>query len=129
MQNRTASCNCGAVRIETRGEAARVGLCHCLTCRKESGGLFMAFAVWHADHVKIEGRTASWKATTDSRHFCPFCGSTLFDVVEGTSEIEVRLGAFDKPTDLLPQYELWTVRREKWLAPVPGAQQYERNKR
>ena len=50
------------------------GICHCTTCRKESGGPFMAFAVWHADHVKIEGRTASWKATRDDRHFCPFCG-------------------------------------------------------
>ena len=102
---RSASCNCGAIRIEARGEPIRAGICHCTTCRKESGGPFMAFAVWHADHVKIEGRTASWKATRDDRHFCPFCGSTLFGVEEGTKEIEVRLGAFDAaPTDLVPTY-------------------------
>ena len=122
---RSASCNCGAIRIEARGEPIRAGICHCTTCRKESGGPFMAFAVWHADHVKIEGRTASWKATRDDRHFCPFCGSTLFGVEEGTKEIEVRLGAFDAaPTDLVPTYELWVRRRERWLQVLSSREQF-----
>ena len=112
-------------RIEARGEPIRAGICHCTTCRKESGGPFMAFAVWHADHVKIEGRTASWKATRDDRHFCPFCGSTLFGVEEGTKEIEVRLGAFDAaPTDLVPTYELWVRRRERWLQVLSSREQF-----
>ncbi len=42
---RQGGCSCGAVRLEARGELIRVGLCHCLTCRKETGGPFMAFAV------------------------------------------------------------------------------------
>ena len=37
---RTSSCNCGAIRIEARGQPVRVGLCHCTTCRKESGAPF-----------------------------------------------------------------------------------------
>ena len=79
--------------------------------------------------MKIEGRTSSWKAATDSRHFCPFCGSSVFGVVEGASEVEVRLGVLEPvPTGLTPTYELWVGRREKWLAPVPGAAQYEGNR-
>jgi hypothetical protein len=45
--------------------------------------------------VAIRGDTASWKDTTDARHFCPSCGSALFDVSDSTGEIEIRLGAID----------------------------------
>jgi hypothetical protein len=30
-------------------------------------------------------------------------------------EVEVNLGALDAPDQLLPTYELWTLRRERWL--------------
>jgi hypothetical protein len=121
---RTASCNCGAIRIKARGEPVRVGLCHCTTCRKESGAPFTANAIWRADRVTVEGDTASWKDATDARHFCPSCGSALFGVSDGTGEIEIRLGAFDQaPTDLAPTYELWSVRRERWLPVLPDAEQ------
>jgi hypothetical protein len=111
---RTATCNCGAIRIEARGEPVRVGLCHCTTCRKESGAPFTTNAIWRAGDVTIRGDTASWKDATDARHFCPSCGSALFGVSDGTGEIEIRLGALDVvPTNLVPTYELWAVRREK----------------
>jgi hypothetical protein len=116
---RTASCNCGAIRIETRGQPVRVGLCHCTICRKETGAPFTVNVVWRAEDVTVQGDTASWKDTTAARHFCPSCGSSLFGVSDGTGEIEVMLGAFDvAPTDLTPTYELWVGRRERWLRPV-----------
>ena len=77
---RTATCNCGAIRIETRGQPVRVGLCHCTTCRKESGAAFTTNAIWRADDVTIRGDTASWKDATDARHFCPSCGSAMFGI-------------------------------------------------
>ena len=52
---RRGGCNCGKVRIEVRGEPLRAGLCHCLTCRKETGGAFMAFAVWDRSRVSFTG--------------------------------------------------------------------------
>jgi len=113
---RTASCNCGAIRIEVRGEPVRVGLCHCTTCRKAGGAPFTASAIWRTDDVTIHGDTGVWKATAVSRHFCPICGSPLFGVSDGTGEIAIGLGAFDQaPTDLVPTYELWVGRREGWL--------------
>jgi hypothetical protein len=54
----------------------------------------------------------------------------MFGVVESVSEIEVHFGVFEPaPTDLTPTYELWVVQREKWLAPVPGAVQYEKDRK
>src|ERR1700712_5348071 len=113
MFTRHASCNCGAIRITALGQPLRVGLCHCTTCRKESGAPFTANAIWAMASVTVQGDTASWKDVTDTRHFCPSCGSALFGVSDGKGEIEIRMGAFDDaPTDLAPTYELWVNRRE-----------------
>jgi hypothetical protein len=122
---RTASCACGAIRIETRGQPVRVGLCHCTTCRKGSAAPFTANAIWRVEDVTVQGDTRSWKDTTVSRHFCPSCGSPLFGVPDGAGEVAIGLGAFDQaPTDLVPTYELWTVRREKWFQVVTGTEQF-----
>jgi hypothetical protein len=124
-----ATCNCGSVRIIANGPPVRIGLCHCTTCRKGSGAPFTANAIWTADSVTVEGKTANWKATTVARHFCPRCGSALFGVSDGTDEIAIQLGVFDAaPTDLAPTYELWVARRERWLPMLPGAKQYDGNR-
>jgi hypothetical protein len=43
-------------------------------------------------------------------------------------EVEVSLGALDAPDELMPTYELWTVRRESWLPPFPLNRRYERDR-
>ena len=65
MGETTGGCLCGAVRVAARGEPNRVGLCHCLDCRKHHGALFFAGAIFPADAVTITGETREWK----SRHF------------------------------------------------------------
>lgn len=125
---RHGGCHCGRVRLTMTGEPVRVGICHCATCRRETGGPFMAFAVWPSERVAITGEAASWTATTDHRHHCPACGATLYATTDG-GEVEVRLGALDAaPSGLTPSYELWVGRREPWLAPLPGAAQHAGNR-
>ena len=129
MPVRTARCNCGAIRIEARGQPVRIGLCHCITCRKGSGAPFTASVIWHAGDVAVHGTTANWKDSTVARHFCPSCGSPLFGVSDGTDEIAIGLGAFDiAPTDLVPTYELWVARRERWLNVAMPTEQLSGNR-
>jgi hypothetical protein len=126
---RIATCNCGSVRLVANGPPVRVGLCHCTTCRKGSGAPFTVNAIWTADCVTVEGNTSNWKAATEARHFCPSCGSMLFGVSDSTGEIAIMLGAFDDaPTDLVPTYELWVTRREKWMPVLAGTRQYNENR-
>ena len=43
--------------------------------------------------------------------------------------VDVLVGAFDDaPTDFTPAYELWTPRRERWLAPIEAAEQHVSNR-
>ncbi len=123
MATRTieGGCLCVAVRVAARGEPKRVGLCHCLDCRKHGGGLFYAAAIFPEGAVTVEGETREYR----NRHFCPRCGSSVF--ARWTDEIEVHLGALDGPDQLVPSYECWTVRRESWL-PDFGLKRYERNR-
>jgi hypothetical protein len=122
MDRFTGGCLCGNVRIVATGQPYRVGLCHCLDCRKHHGALFHASAIFPQDAVSIEGETRDWKG----RFFCPRCGSPVFG--RWDDEIGVNLGAFDAPDQLKPSYELWTIRRESWLPPFPVARRYERDR-
>ena len=126
MDRFTGGCLCGDVRIVATGRPWRVGLCHCLDCRKHHGALFHASAVFPREAVRVEGGTRAWAG----RHFCPRCGSSVFSESPGESgdEIELHLGALDAPGQLVPAYELWTVRREPWLPPFPGTRLYERDR-
>lgn len=122
MDRFTGGCLCGGVRLVALGSPSRVGLCHCMDCRKHHGALFFAAAIFPATAVAVEGETQSYSG----RFFCPRCGSSLF--ARSGDEIEVHLGALDAPDQLVPTYECWTVRRESWLPPFPLARRYERDR-
>ena len=123
MERVTGGCLCGAVRFVAVGRPYRVGLCHCLDCRKHHGALFHASAVYPLDAVTIEGEAAGYQ----DRFFCPRCGSSVYSR-GGEDEIEVHLGALDEPDRLRPTYELWTVRRESWLPDFPLKHRYEQDR-
>lgn len=118
----TGGCLCGKVRLVAEGEPYRVGLCHCLDCRKHHGALFFAAAIYPAAAVTVEGETKAWKG----RHFCPDCGSSVF--AESGDETEVHLGALDAPDQLLPTYENWCIRREAWLPAFPVSKSFDRDR-
>ncbi len=118
----TGGCLCGDVRFVAAGQPYRVGICHCLDCRKHHGALFFAAAMFPEAAVTIEGDTREYQG----RHFCARCGSSVFN--RYGDEVEVHLGALDAPNQLKPTYECWTIRRESWLPAFPLAKSYERNR-
>ncbi len=122
MERFTGGCLCGTVRFVASGRPTRVGICHCLDCRKHHGALFECAAIFPEDAVVIEGETRDFRG----RHFCPRCGSSVFG--RSGDEIEVNLGSLDDPDRLKPTYEIWTIRRESWLPPFPVTQHYDRDR-
>jgi len=122
MAHYTGGCMCGAVRIEITAEPDRVGICHCLDCRKRQGAIFHTFAVFPIGAVTVTGETREFK----TRSFCPKCGSPLFD--RFGDELELHLGCLDSPNQLKPTYECWTIRREAWLPSFGLEDRYDRDR-
>ncbi len=122
MDRFTGGCLCGDLRIAASGRPDRVGLCHCLDCRKHHGALFYAAAIFPEAAVAIAGESRNY----NGRHFCPRCGSSVFARAAG--EVEVHLGSLDAPDRLTPTYENWTIRRESWLPPFPELRGFARDR-
>lgn len=119
MESYEGGCRCGAVRLSATGHPLRVGICHCLDCRKHHGALFYAAAVFSKDKVSVTGEPRSYAG----RFFCPNCGSPVF--ARSGDEVEVHLGTLDAPSQLQPTYESWVIRREAWLPEFPEMTQYQ----
>ncbi|HLS67805.1 MAG TPA: GFA family protein [Kiloniellales bacterium] len=122
MEKITGGCLCGRVRFVASGRPYRVGLCHCLDCRKHHGALFAASAIYPETAVMLEGEVQDFAG----RCFCPGCGSSI--LARSGDEVEVYLGALDAPDQLTPTYESWTIRRESWLPPFPFARHYRHDR-
>ena len=120
---RTGGCRCGNVRYRVSGEPLHVGRCHCTDCRKESGSVFTVYGQWPLAAFELSGELVTY----EGRSFCPRCGSRIVCLDDEIAE--VRLGSLDDaPFGLEPQAEIWTKRREPWLAPVQGAPQHDENR-
>lgn len=122
MDQVTGGCLCGNVRIVATGAPRRVGVCHCLDCRKHHGALFHASAIFPENAVTVEGETGDYAG----RFFCPRCGSSVYS--RSADEIEVNLGTLDAPGQFEPTYELWTIRREPWLPPFRAMRHHDRDR-
>ena len=103
-----------------------VANCHCLDCKRASGGeSAIFFAVPQDDFTLTGGKPKASHYIADSgkgldRNFCNECGSRLF-----TSNLEsfpglvfVMLGSLDRPELIAPKLEMFTKRRLKWTKPL-----------
>ena len=123
MITRSGACLCGRVTFTVTGEPDRVGICHCTDCRQESGSAFTYYGIWPTASFSCDNETGEYQG----RHFCTACGSRLFSV--DAQEAEIKLGSLiDAPTGLTPTYELWVKRREAWLRPIPGSDQFDEDR-
>jgi hypothetical protein len=85
------------------------------------------YAQWPVEALEISGELASF----DGRGFCPRCGARILNPPDpGDSLVEIRIGTLDEaPFNLKPEAEIWTKRRERWIAPVEGAAQHDGNRK
>jgi len=122
----TAQCACGAVKFEFDKDPEFIANCHCLDCKRASGGeMATFFGVPESDFTLTSGATKAFPYIANSgkkleRNFCPTCGSRLY-----TSNLEsfpglvfVQLGSLDRPELIAPKLEMFTRRRLKWNKPL-----------
>jgi hypothetical protein len=122
----TAQCACGAVKFEFDTDPDFVANCHCLDCKRASGGeMATFFGVPQDDFTVVAGKPKAHHYVAESgkgldRNFCPDCGSRLFttnlDSFPGL--VFVMLGSLDRPELIAPKLEMFTKRRLKWNKPL-----------
>jgi hypothetical protein len=122
----TGQCACGAVKIAFDTDPSFIANCHCLDCKRASGGeMATFFAVAADDFTLVSGAPRAFHYIANSgngldRNFCPECGSRVFtsnlDGFPGT--VFVQLGSLDRPELIAPRLEMFTIRRLAWNPPL-----------
>lgn len=128
MQNRIASCSCGQLTAEVKGEPLRVSICHCLACQRRTGSVFGMQARFPSENVSISGTSAVYARTGDSGstarfHFCPACGATVYYELEGAGDfIGIPVGVFADPGFPAPRVSVYEERMHSWVVPPVEAE-------
>ena len=133
MQVRTASCSCGQLRIEVRGEPRGIGLCHCFACQRRTGSVFAALAAFAAPY-RVDGSATEYVRTGDQGarfrfRFCPVCGTNLFHTEEGVAatSVSVAIGAFADPDFPPPKDSVYDCRRHGWVHLPPETRRHDKD--
>ena len=125
-------CQCGAIRYEIVAPPARVYVCHCLECRKQSASAF-GISVWvrRTDFTLLSGRQRFWSRPTDSGRvldcaFCAECGSRLWHEYAGGDSkfLTIKGGSLDDPVDLSVASHVWVKRKLPGVIIPDGVPQF-----
>jgi hypothetical protein len=121
MVTRRAECACGQLSAVCAGEPFRVSVCHCLDCKRRTGGAFSFNARFPEADVSIEGRANEFTRISDEGNratfaFCPDCGCTVhyrLEVQPGV--VAIPAGAFADPAFPQPFVSVYENRRCAWV--------------
>ncbi|NOK13775.1 GFA family protein [Corallococcus exercitus] len=125
MSQRRASCTCGQLRVECRGDPIRVSMCHCLACQQRTGSVYGVQARFRREALTaIEGRSTTFIRKGDESgnaatfHFCPECGSTVYyEFSNDPDVVAITVGAFADPSFPAPALSVWEERSHAWAVP------------
>jgi hypothetical protein len=124
MNQRIATCGCGQVRIECRGEPVRLSICHCLDCQRRTGAPFGTQSWFPQEHLTITGTTNEYVRAVEggnriSFHFCPTCASTVYWLLSDRPGIvAIAVGMFGDPAFPQPRVSVWERRRHPWTVRI-----------
>ncbi|HEV7784298.1 MAG TPA: GFA family protein [Thermoanaerobaculia bacterium] len=119
-------CLCGAVRYTARGAPLNVRACHCRQCRKATGGMFYARAVFPREAVERSGATTRYRSSDRLwRLSCPTCGSLVFgEPVDRPQYVGVSLATLDDVDALAPEMHIWVSSKPAWVKLDDGLPQH-----
>lgn len=114
---KTGSCLCGEVKFSIENAPTKVGACHCVMCRKWSGGIYLAIHL-SKDQVTFEGEEHIECYTSSAwaeRGFCRICGSSLFYRVTlpgpNQGDLHLAFGTLDDQSGMYLEEEIFIDRK------------------
>lgn len=110
----TGGCQCGAVRFSCEG-LGRASICHCRMCQKAFGGFFGPL-VTTIGLTWTRGKPSHFRSSNRvQRGFCANCGTPLTFEVDGVEKIDVAIGAFDHPGDIVPVVRMGLISKVPYV--------------
>jgi hypothetical protein len=106
--------------------------CHCVECRRWTGGPWPATAAARTDFVVVAGESLRWIETPASdtharRGFCGTCGSSLFWDAPAANTVSIAAGSLDEPAGVSPAGHVYVSHVPCWYAlPDDGLPRRER---
>ncbi len=128
ISKRIASCSCGQLTAEVRGEPVRISICHCLACQRRTGSVFGTQARFPRENVTVSGTSTEYTRVGDEGpggtfHFCPTCGATVYYELLGVPGfVGVPVGAFADPAFATPTVSVYEERMHQWVVPPADAE-------
>jgi|GEM_PF-1350568 len=138
IKTRVASCACGQLTATCVGpDPARISLCPCYLCQRQSGSAFAIQARFPKEQVTIKGKSTTWKFPVAGAepvdythcaegggaefHFCPVCGSTVWYTANADKErIGIKIGTFNDPTFPAPEITGHSKYCHPWTKDLEG---------
>jgi hypothetical protein len=112
----SGGCLCGAVRYRVAGEAVALTLCHCVSCRRATGGVSVGWAVFAKDAVDVRGDIREYSSSLGI-HWgsCAICGSLVtYKRDTRPDHLDITSATLDEPERFPPTVEIWTGERIAW---------------
>jgi hypothetical protein len=126
----TGSCLCGNIQFEIHGTFEKFFLCHCKSCRKDTGSahaanLFSADAQLKWLKGEHEVKTFNYNNSGHIKSFCPECGSTLPNLQMNTKMLVVPAGSLDSNIEITPTAHIYMEEKANWDANLEKVPKYD----
>lgn len=131
-QKRSGRCACGQVTLEFEYDPTFIAKCHCLDCKKASGGEAATFFGVPEENFRVlSGDPKPFPYIAQSgkkldRFYCPNCGARIFtgNLESFPKTVFIQLASLDDPTGIDPKMEMFTKRRLPWATPLLNVPQF-----
>lgn len=106
------------MKFEVTGPAKYACFCHCESCRRAAGGVYVPWATFARDtFVVTSGNMAKHRSSPRAtRGLCPKCGTSLtYEHADRIGEIDVTLTSFNEPSAFSPRSHIWVEDKLPWV--------------
>ena len=125
----SGGCFCGEIRFEVTGPARYACFCHCESCRRAAGGVYVPWATFDEEaFVVTRGEMARHHSAPGvNRGLCSNCGTSLtYEHIDRARQIDVNLTSFDEPSQFAPVAHIWVEDKLPWVSIDDGLPQFEK---
>jgi len=130
MSMAEGGCLCGSVRYRVTGDAMARTLCHCVSCRRATGGASVGWAVFaKGDFALLQGEVREYSSSPGIYWgSCQTCGSLVtYRRDSRPDHQDITTATLDDPDLFPPTAEIWVAEKIGWETLNPELPHKERS--